>query len=84
MPDYVPDIRGDEKGRKIDKSSKRQTKRSKAGEGGGVGEGGGDSWLLLGNNEMVKYEKEETMRQTQTDVEQCGKAKTKEKECEWV
>lgn len=81
MPDYVPDIRGDEKGRKIDRSSKRQTKRRKAGE---RERGGGDSWLLLGNNEMVKYEKEETMRQTQTDMEQYGKAKTKEKKCEWM
>ncbi len=48
-----------EGGRKIERSSKKQMKRSKARE-----RGGRNRWLLLGNNDMLKDEKEEKMRQT--------------------
>lgn len=54
-----------EGGRKIERSSKKQMKRSKA--RGGVGGGGG--WLLLGNNDTLKDEKEEKMRQTQSGMQ---------------
>lgn len=36
MPDYVPDIRGGKGGKKTERRSKKQMKRSKAREKGGM------------------------------------------------
>lgn len=55
MADYVPNSKGDEKGRHLDRSSKRQMKSSQAKEKEGSG------CLLLVILKVVKDEKEITM-----------------------
>lgn len=62
MPDYVSDIRGGKRGRKIERSSENQMKRNEAGERE-------NGWWLLGRLILtVKNENQEKVRQTQNNM----------------